>query len=253
MLAAGLRELTAFDGRGALATWLHSSSALSAEMMARAGWDCLVVDLQHSVTGHAEAAILLQVMTNLGVTVLVRPPALDPALIGRILDAGASGVICPLINSPEQARTLVAACRYPPQGARSIGPIRARLLFGDDYVAKANDGVLVLAMIETAGGLEAVEEIARVPGLGGLFVGPNDLASSLGVLPRMDPVEPTVRAAMHRVAAAARATGIVAGIACETAAYARAMHADGFRLFVVGSDMRLMASGVRRLLEELRG
>ena len=253
MLAAGLRERTAPDGRGAHATWLHSSSTLAAEVMARAGWDCLVVDLQHSITGHAEAALLLQVTTNLGATVLVRPPALDPALIGRLLDAGASGVICPLISSADQARALVAACRYPPQGTRSIGPIRARLLFGEDYVAKANDGVLALAMIETAEGLEAVEEIAHVPGLSGLFVGPNDLASSLGVLPRMDPIDPTVRSAMRRVAAAARTAGIVAGVACEAPDYVRTVHADGFRLFVTGSDVRLMAAGARRLLEALRG
>lgn len=251
MLATGLQTLTAASSRGVRCTWLHSASALTAEMMARVGWDCLVVDLQHSVTGYAEAVSLLQVTTNLGAIVLVRPPALDSALIGRLLDAGASGVICPMINSPEQAQALVAACCYPPQGGRSIGPIRARLLFGDGYLGQANDHLLTLAMIETAAGLNAVEEIARVPGLGGLFAGPNDIASSLGVAPRMDPTDPAVRTALRKVAGAAAAAGIVAGIACETAAYVRLMHADGFRLFVVGSDVRLMVAGARGLLQEL--
>lgn len=251
MLATGLQTLSTLEGRGVRCTWLHSASALSAEMMARVGWDCLVVDLQHSVTGYAEAVSLLQVTTNLGAIVLVRPPGLDPALIGRLLDAGASGVICPMISTPGEAQALVAACRYPPQGGRSIGPIRARLLFGDAYVAQANDGVLALAMIETAAGLDAVEDIARVSGLGGLFAGPNDIASSLGVAPRLDPTDPAVTAALRRIAGAAGAAGIVAGIACETAAYVRLVHADGFRLFVVGSDVRLMMAGARGLLQEL--
>ena len=104
-------------------------------MIARVGWDCLVADMQHSMTGFDEMVTLLQVTTNLGATVLVRPPALDMALIGRLLDAGASGIICPMVSSVADAEMLVAACRYPPLGSRSIGPVRARLLFGDDYVS----------------------------------------------------------------------------------------------------------------------
>ena len=248
-----LKDLSRPASRGIRTTRIHSASTLSAEMIARVGWDCLVADMQHSMTGFDEMVRLLQVTTNLGVIVLVRPPSLDPALIGRLLDAGASGIICPMVSSAAEAQLLVSACRYPPLGNRSIGPLRARLLFGDDYVGKANDGVLAIAMIETPGGLEALEEIAKRPGLDGLFAGPSDIASSLGRAPRMDTDDPVVVGALGRIAESARAAGIMAGLACETAAYARRMEAVGYRLFVTGSDLRIMTAASKTLLAGFDG
>ena len=248
-----LRGLSGTGGRGIRTTWLHSASPLSGEMIARLGWDCLVADMQHSMTGFDEMVALLQVITNLGEVVLVRPPALDPALIGRLLDAGASGIICPMVSSVADAKMLISACRYPPLGSRSLGPVRARLLFGDDYVAKANDQVLAFAMIETPGGLDALDDIAHVPGLDGLFAGPNDIASSLGRAPRMDTDDEVVLAALGRIANSALNAGIVAGLACETAAYAGRMHAKGYRLFVTGSDLRLMTAASKQLLTSFAG
>ncbi|WP_195180072.1 HpcH/HpaI aldolase/citrate lyase family protein [Mesorhizobium sp. INR15] len=243
-----LKTLSGPSSRGIRTTWLHSASTLSGEMIARVGWDCLVADMQHSMTGFDEMVRLLQVTTNLGTTVLVRPPALDPALIGRLLDAGASGIICPMVSSVAEAELLVSACRYPPLGNRSIGPIRARLVFGDDYVAKANDGVLAIAMIETLGGLEQLGAIAQVPGIDGLFAGPSDIASSLGCAPRMDTDDPVVVEALGRIAKSAVESGIMAGVACEGAPYAQRMHEVGFRLFVTGSDVRLMTAASKALL-----
>ena len=205
------------------------------------------------MTGFDEMVRLLQVTTNLGAIVLVRPPSLDPALIGRLLDAGASGIICPMVSSVAEAQLLVSACRYPPLGSRSIGPIRARLLFGDDYVGKANGGVLAIAMIETPGGLEALDGIARTPGLDGLFAGPSDIASSLGRAPRMDTDDPVVVEALGRIAEGALAAGIMAGLACETAAYARRMQGVGYRLFVTGSDLRIMTAASKALLAGFEG
>ena len=245
-----LRDLGAPSGRGIRTSWLHSASRLSAEWIARVGWDCLVADMQHSMTGFDEMVGLLQVTTNLGATVLVRPPALDPALIGRLLDAGASGIICPMVSSTAEAELLVSACRYPPVGYRSIGPIRARLLFGDDYVSRANEHVLAIAMIETAAGLEQCGAIAAVPGIDGLFAGPNDIASSLGRPPRMDTDDAVVTEALATIAEAALAQGILAGLACESSAYARRMYEVGYRLFVTGSDLRLMAAASKGLLAE---
>lgn len=253
MSLRNLRDLSSPAGRGIRTTWLHSASPLSGEMIARLGWDCLVADMQHSMTGFDEMVALLQVITNLGEAVLVRPPALDPALIGRLLDAGASGIICPMVSSAAEAQTLVSACRYPPLGSRSIGPVRARLLFGDDYVAKANHQVLAFAMIETPGGLDALDDIASVPGLDGLFAGPNDIASSLGRTPRMDTEDDIVLAALGRVAQSAVKAGIVAGLACETTGYAKRMHAEGYRLFVTGSDLRLMTAASKQLLAGFAG
>ena len=246
-----LRELATPEGRGIRTTWLHSASPLSAEMIARVGWDCLVADMQHSMTGFDEMVTLLQVTTNLGATVLVRPPALDMALIGRLLDAGASGIICPMVSSVADAEMLVAACRYPPLGSRSIGPVRARLLFGDDYVSKANNQVLVVAMIETPGGLESLDAIAQVSGLDGLFAGPSDLASSLGRPPRMDTDDTVVLDALRRIARCAVKANIIAGLACETAAYAKQMLTEGYRMFVTGSDLRLLTAASKQLLAAL--
>jgi 4-hydroxy-2-oxoheptanedioate aldolase len=246
-----LSHLAAPQGRGIRTTWLHSASPLSAEMIARLGWDCLVADMQHSMTGFNEVVTLLQVTTNLGASVLVRPPSLDMALIGRLLDAGASGIICPMVNSVAEAEMLVAACRYPPLGSRSIGPVRARLLFGDDYVGRANDQVLAIAMIETLSGLEALDAIARVPGLNGLFAGPSDIASSLGRSPRMDTDDAVVLDALRRIAQSAVRANILAGLACETAAYAKRMLIEGYRLFVTGSDLRLMTAASKQLLADL--
>jgi 4-hydroxy-2-oxoheptanedioate aldolase len=213
------------------------------------GWDCLVADMQHSMTGFGEMVHILQATTNLGATVLVRPPALDPPLIGRLLDAGASGIICPMVSSAVEARTLVSACRYPPDGMRSIGPIRARMLFGDDYVGRANAGVLAVAMIETPGGLDNIDAIVHVPGIDAVFAGPSDIASSLGRPPRMDTDDPVVLDALGRIASSAMAAGLIAGIACESSAYAVRMHATGFRLFVTGSDLRVMAAASKASLE----
>ena len=251
MASHSLKDMSGPTARGIRTTWLHSASPLSGEMIARLGWDCLVADMQHSMTDFGEMVTLLQVTTNLGATVLVRPPALDAALIGRLLDAGASGIICPMVSSAAEAQALVSACRYPPLGARSIGPVRARLLFGDDYVSKAHDEVLAIAMIETRGGLDALDEIAGVPGIDGLFAGPNDIASSLGRPPRMDTDDGIVLEALGRIARSAVKAGIMAGLACETAVYAKRMHNEGYRLFVVGSDLRLMTAASRQLLAEL--
>ncbi|WP_158805707.1 HpcH/HpaI aldolase/citrate lyase family protein [Acidisoma sp. L85] len=245
-----LGDLASPAGRGVRTTWLHSASPLSAEMIARLGWDCLVADMQHSMTGFDEMVTLLQVTTNLGAVVLVRPPALDVALIGRLLDAGASGIICPMVSSVAEAQTLVAACRYPPLGSRSFGPVRARLLFGDDYVSKANGQVLAIAMIETLGGLEALDAIVRVPGLDGVFAGPSDIAASLGRPPRMDTDDSKVLDALRRIAQSAVEANILAGLACETTDYAKRMQAEGYRLFVTGSDLRLMAAASKQLLAE---
>ena len=248
-MTTALKALLGTGARGIRTTWLHSASPLSAEMIARLGWDCLVADMQHSMTGFDEMVRLLQATTNLGATVLVRPPALDAGLIGRLLDGGASGIICPMVNTASEAEALVSACRYPPHGVRSIGPIRARLLFGNDYLDTANRDILVFAMIETTSGLANVDAIARVPGLDGLFAGPSDIAASLGRPPRMDTDDAAVLDALARIASGARSASIAVGLACETATYAGRMHGLGYRLFVTGSDLRVMAAASKQLLD----
>lgn len=241
ILASRMTEV----GDGAYGTWLNCPSAASAEFMCHTGFDFLVVDLQHSVTGFTEAVDIIRVATLLRVPVLVRLTGLDAMMAGRALDAGASGIICPMINDVSEAQALVAACRYPPFGQRSMGPFRPRLLWPADYPSRANADVLVFAMIETPGGLRDVAEIAKVPGLSGLFAGPNDIANSIGEPPELDPKNPKVRAELIGIAAAARSAGIVPGIACDSPDFAHQASEWGYRFHVIASDLKFMERGAR--------
>ncbi|WP_160012284.1 HpcH/HpaI aldolase/citrate lyase family protein [Rhizobium sp. 18055] len=223
-------------------TWIHSTSMLGAEMLAMSNWDFLTIDLQHSLSDYSDLVSLIAVTTSHGTPTLARVPSLEPAIIGRVLDAGASGIICPMINSAEDAKSFVGACAYPPNGKRSFGPIRAKLIWGDNYLQKVDSEIAKFAMIETREGLEAVDAIANTKGISGLFVGPNDLALALGFSPSMDTEQPELLAAFDRVAAAAKSAGIVCGMACESPQYTVRMIARGYRYFNISSDLRMMAA-----------
>ncbi len=167
-------------GETVLNGWLAIPNSFSAETMAHQGWDSLTIDLQHGIVDYLSTVSMLQAISTTDVTPLVRVAWLDPGIIMKVLDAGAYGVICPMINDAADAEALVAACRYPPQGQRSFGPIRALLYAGADYPSHANESVIVLAMIETAKALANLDEILAVPHLDGVYVGPADLSNALG-------------------------------------------------------------------------
>lgn len=232
--------------------WLALPCGFSAEIMARQGWDSLTIDLQHGLVDYAAAAQMLAAIATTPTVPLVRAPWLDPGAIMKLLDAGALGVICPMINSAEEARALVAACLYPPRGGRSNGPVRAAYVYGADYQRRANDMVMPIAMIETAAGLKNLDAILDVDGLAGVYIGPTDLALSLGAEPRFDPVDPIVVGAIETILAAALARKKRAGIHCGSAAYAKAMIAKGFSLVTIGSDARFVAAGAQGVLAEMR-
>ena len=137
-----------------------------------------------------------------------------------MLDAGASGSICPLIDSADDAERFVSCCSNPPAGTRSFGPIRARLVWGEEYVSSVESGLAKFAMIETAAGFSTVTQIARIPGLSGLLIGPNDLALSLGFPPKMDPDDSQLLKVFREIKDVATAAGISCGLACESSAYA---------------------------------
>lgn len=166
-------------GETVLNGWLHLPGGVSAEVMGHAGYDTLTVDLQHGLIGEGGLVATLEAIASTPAVPLVRVPWLHPPDLMRALDAGAAGVICPMIDTPEQARALVHACRYAPEGGRSFGPTRARLVYGDDYGVRANRETLVFAMIETGEALGSLEAILDTPGLSGVFVGPGDLSLSL--------------------------------------------------------------------------
>ncbi|MGD9508879.1 MAG: HpcH/HpaI aldolase/citrate lyase family protein [Geminicoccaceae bacterium] len=233
--AKAVREAWA-AGRAARNAWLTIPDDHLAELVAaRAKVEAVTLDLQHGMFDHGSALPAIRAVSAYGLAPMVRLPGIDAALIGHLLDAGAAGVIAPMVESVGDAEALVAACRYPPVGRRSHGPIRTVLRVGGDGFAAAEEAV-VLAMIETKTGLERCEEIARVPGLDGLFIGPGDLGLSMGLGIGQDRTEPELTAAFARILAASRAAGGHAGMHAATTGYAARMAGEGFDLVTVWVD-----------------
>jgi 4-hydroxy-2-oxoheptanedioate aldolase len=161
----------------------------------------------------------------------------------RAADAGAYGIICPNIETAEECERFAGACRYAPMGYRSVGPRRAMLYAGADYMTHANDTVLAIAQIETAKGLANMTAIAAVKGLDMLYVGPSDLGLSLGRAPKADQTDPVVTEAIDAIVRYAKEAGLRAGIYCRSVEYARGMAAKGFDLVTVTSDENLLSAG----------
>ena len=245
-----LRQVWA-EGRAALNGWCGIGSPFVAESLAGQGWDALTIDGQHGLIGYAEMLGMLQAVAASGVATLVRVSWNAPGEIMRALDAGADGVICPMINNRAECEAFVRACRYPPDGYRSFGPTRAAQLHGAEYPAEANGHVLAFAMIETAEGLAKAEEITATPGLDGVYIGPSDLSLALGGPPTQDSEDPIRLAAFDQIMAACRTAGIRAGVHTNSVAYSQKMIERGFDLVTVGSDSRYLAGG-RREVGEMR-
>jgi 4-hydroxy-2-oxoheptanedioate aldolase len=241
------------QGRYVLNGWLSIPNAFSAEIMAHAGWDSVTIDLQHGLIDYHAAVAMMQGMAATGAAPVVRVPWNDPAIIMKCLDAGAYGVICPLVNSEEEAKRFVGACRYPPMGYRSMGPIRATVHAGSDYVSKANETIVRLAMIETADGLRNVDAIASVDGLDGIYIGPADLSLALGLPGQLDPKAPEALAAIEKVLAACRRAGKRCGIHTGSTTFATAMVEKGFDLVTVQSDARMLTDAAKQTVEKMRG
>ncbi len=174
------------EGKQATLGWLSISHSFTAEMMARQGFDALCVDLQHGTNEAGDVLPMLQAVSQTDTVPFVRVAWNDPAAIMRALDLGAYGIIVPLVNNAEEAAQAVAACRYPPVGMRSSGPVRAAHYGGAGYQAGANDEIIVMAMIETKEGLENLDAICATPGLDAVYIGPADLSYALGLKPRAD-------------------------------------------------------------------
>ena len=169
------------DGGTALCGWMASESPLLAETIGVSGVDAVVVDLQHGASDMHNLMSMMQAISATPAVPMVRLPGNVPETIMKALDFGAYGLICPLVNNADEARALVDASRYPPQGVRSFATARVFNYAGADYFAHANDAIMRLAMVETRDGLDNIEEILAVDGLDGIFVGPTDLAIALGM------------------------------------------------------------------------
>jgi 4-hydroxy-2-oxoheptanedioate aldolase len=218
--------------------WIQLDSPASTERVARLGYDYVSLDAQHGLFGYAGMLAALTAIDAAGRAVgLVRVDANNATPIGRALDAGASGVIVPLVNTAADAAAAVAASRYPPTGIRSYGPTRSGMRIGPTPAA-ADAAVLVLAMIETTEGLANVEEIAATPGLDGLYIGPSDLALAVGGAGPGDPaVADAFEAALARIRRACEANGLAAGLHTRSGEEAAKRAAEGFTLLTVASDI----------------
>jgi 4-hydroxy-2-oxoheptanedioate aldolase len=240
------------DGRWVTMGWLSVSHGFTAEVMARQGFDALVVDMQHGLTDMSDVWPMLQAISQTDTVPVVRVPWNDPATIMKALDLGAYGIIVPLVNTAEDAAKAVAACRYPPVGMRSSGPVRALHYGGADYVAHANDEIVLMAMIETKEGLANLDAICATPGLDAVYIGPADLSFALGMAPRGDNPDPVHMATCDRIRDAAHKRGIKACMHCASAAFAAGAVKRGFDLVMLTSDLASMIAGVRRQLDDLK-
>jgi 4-hydroxy-2-oxoheptanedioate aldolase len=236
-----LRDKWAADD-GAVGGWLSIANTVTAEVMARAGFDYVCVDNQHGVVGYADIPALIQVI-GIGPSVpMVRVPWNEPGVIGKVLDAGAHAVIVPMVNSPEEARAAVAASRYHPDGSRSYGPtaVGAR---HSDYFAFARDNVTCIPMIETTKALARLDDILSVPGVDVVYVGPGDLSVSLGLPPGNNDDDPRFVEALETVVGACARHGVVAGIHARPELVDRRRDM-GFRMITAISDIGALRSGL---------
>jgi 4-hydroxy-2-oxoheptanedioate aldolase len=165
--------------------------------------------------------------------------------MSKVLDAGAYGIICPMVETPAEAEAFVAACRYPPNGSRSYGPNRVSFYAGSDYARHANQQILLLAQIETRRAVENVNAILAVPGLDGIYVGPGDLSLSYGAPPSMAPTDPVVSKAIEEVRQRARAAGLIAAIHTDGGATAHRRFREGFQFCSLPTDVRLLIDAVK--------
>jgi 4-hydroxy-2-oxoheptanedioate aldolase len=247
MTPNGIRRLWA-EGKPVLNAWLSIGNAFTAEIIAGQGYDAVTVDQQHGFLGYEAMATMLQAIKASGVTPMVRVPWLSAGDIMKALDAGALGIICPMINSRAEAEQLVSYMRYPPHGQRSFGPTRAVFAHGSDYGQHADAEVLCFAMIETADGMKNLEEIVTTPGLDGVYIGPADL--TLGLTGRKYPTgfdreEPEMLDAIRTILKTAHDAGIRACLHCGQAAYAAKAVGWGFDLVTLLNDVRLLATAAQ--------
>ena len=234
--------------------WLAIPSGFADENMAQGGWDSVTVDLQHGVQDYMSMVGCFQAMQAHPVLPMVRVPWNEPGIVGKVLDAGAYGVICPMINTPDEARALVSYVRYPPKGKRSNGPIRAAI-YGEagGYQKTANDEILCMPMIETQEAIDNLDAILDVPGIDAVYIGPSDLAFSRGGVPALDQETEEAMSTYQQILTATKARGQFAGIHTAKPEYAARMIAMGFNMVTLANDSGLLLNAARVAVKAARG
>jgi len=236
------------DGAVTLGAWLTSPDPAVAEVIGDCGFDYVNVDLQHGLIDVASAVSIFRALVGRDVVVTCRVPSNEPGIIGKVLDAGAMGIIVPMVNTAEQAARAVRACRYAPAGSRSYGPIRARRQYGADYATWANDRISCIPMIETAEAIDNLDAILGVEGIDAVYVGPSDLAVSMGLQPGLDNPDDEYQAALSAVLEACGRRSVVPGIHSGPPLAATRL-AQGFRMVTVCSDLVALESAALAALD----
>ena len=241
------------DGKPVVNGWLAIPNAFSAEMYSQCGWDSVTVDMQHGVQDYLSCVACFQGIQPSGVTPMVRVPWNEPGIIGKVLDGGAYGVICPMINTPQEAKNLVSYSKYPPKGVRSNGPIRSGM-YGSagTYQKTANDEIVLLPMMETKTAIENMEAILDVEGIDGVYIGPSDLGFSYGLVPKLDRDEPEILKIYEKIIKECGKRGLNPGIHCSGADGAVRAINMGFKLVTLSNESGLMMTYAKMQVNQTR-
>lgn len=240
------------ENKQTIGAWLSIDSPFAAESMANAGFDWVCLDMQHGMLDYSDVKYMLPAISTTTTIPFVRVPWNEPYEIMKVLDAGAYGVVVPLINNRAEAEKAVAACRYPPQGIRSFGPIRGAIYGGRGYVEEANNELACIVMIETAEALENLDEILSTPGVDAAYIGPADLAYALGIPPTGDSDDPKHVATVTHILETCQKHGVASGIHTGSLDFTRRYLDQGFNMVTLGSDGGFMARLARKELSEAR-
>lgn len=239
-------------GEDTLGGWCVVPSTFGAELMGRCGFDWVCVDTQHGLIGYDHMAPMLQALAITRTPTLVRVPWNQPDHIMKALDAGAEGVIVPMVSTADDARRAVDAAKYPPLGTRSWGPIRASLDVGDYDADLANRRTIVAVMIENPGGVANLDEILAVPGVDAAYIGPADLALGHGMTPTLDVTQARHEQLILTIRDACRRHGVVPGIHCGDHHTVRRWRESGFQMFAMASDAALLRQAATAAVREFQ-
>ena len=228
------------EGKQTIGLWLSIPSGHTAEALAHSGFDWLCIDMQHGLIDYAASVEMMRAISTTNTIPFVRVPWNDPATIMKALDAGAYGVIVPLVNNRAEAERAVWAANYPPKGGRSSGPARVSMYAGEGYAAQSNDETAVIVMIETKEGIANIDEIASTPGVSCVYIGPSDLAYALEITPTGDNHDPKHEAACMAILEACKKAGVAPGMHTGSLEFTKKWLNAGFQMVNLGSDLGSM-------------
>ncbi len=247
-------KVALLEGKPQVGTWLSLGSVVAARFLARTGLPWLTVDMEHSHTDIQTAAMMFGVIADADCVPLVRVTAGKHELIKSVLDCGAMGIVAPMVMDADEARSIVAATKYPPRGNRSVGGGLHAMNFGataEEYYRHADDNILVVIQTEHIDAVNIADEIYAVPGIDAIFVGPNDLAASMRAPDGTPPTAEELESALQRILAAAKRQKVPCGLHVFSIADAQRRIAEGWQFIAVNSELKMMLQGAVALAKEV--